>query len=117
MFRTITQHLRWTWQRLTWGWDEREVWSLDYTFCQWIVPRLVLLKETKHGVPAFCFDDVTDDSDKAFNLAKERWDIILDEMIDGFKCHDYCWYEKENDYAKYKRAKELFCEHLETLWD
>lgn len=112
----MINHIKWFWQRRTRGWDDREIWSLDHTFAEWVVPRLELLRERKHGVPASMFEGDADD-EASFAEAEKRWNEVMDKMIYGFKlkaAEDYCWIKKIKEYEE---AKRLFCEHLDSLWD
>jgi hypothetical protein len=109
-------------QRLTRGWDDRELWSLDHTFAAWIVPRLERLKEMKRGVPASCLPEPSGPyTDEEYSMAELAWEYALDEMIEGFKVKQQEW--DEGGWAfdappeQYTRAKELFIKHLDDLWD
>ena len=39
------RHAEWEEQRNTYGFDERETWSLDHTFYFWLYERLMMFKE------------------------------------------------------------------------
>ena len=100
--------------------NPKEVWNLDYTISEWIVPRLKLFKERKHSYPC--------------NLTSEEWDVILDKIILAFELggqdpldlyDDIFWkdmnkYNKkvEEDYiAKINEGLDLFKEYYLDLWD
>jgi hypothetical protein len=115
VMRRFFKHL---YQRLTRGWDDRELWSLDHTFAEWIVPRLERLKEIKHGVPASCMPALGGYSDEKYAIAEKIWGEIMNDMIVGFKAkqHEFdVWGEVE--IGAYFRAKKLFINHLDDLWD
>ena len=124
-------HLRWAWQRVFRGWDDRIVWSVDYYLANMIPKWLKVSKEVKCGIPAQCFDkdDWDDEKCEYINGAEEKaldkWNNILDKMIEGFACY----YEIENKgiYSdnpryqelidKFDEGFELFHEHFGSLWD
>lgn len=108
-------------QRRTRGWDDRDIWSLDYTFAKWVVPRLKRLKDEKHGVPCYFFPkskDVWDDPDnKRFEAARIRYNKMLDEMIEGFELMANDADIDEPEVAeKVQRSLLLFKKHFHTLW-
>mgnify|MGYP006935989052 FL=1 len=97
-------------QRMTRGFDDTECWNLDITFSLFIIPRLKVFKELNDGYPA------------RYN-AKEEWDKILDEMIEGFELHSnkFNWdtadsNEENGNMAKAKKAIRLFQENFFDLW-
>jgi len=73
-----------------------DVWSLDHTLSQIILPCLIELKKHKHGSPLVSDDDVPEnirstqdteprekwDTDKFFH---DRWEYVLNEMIFAFQ--------------------------------
>lgn len=75
-----------------------DVWGLDHTLAQIIVPTLILLKEKKQGAPLVDDDDVPEHlqstaakpKDKEWDTDEHhfaRWDWVLDEMIWTFSQH------------------------------
>jgi hypothetical protein len=117
----IKGYLRRFWQRRTKGWDESDVWSLDYTISKFALPRLKLLKEKTHGYPC-----------ELNNM--EEWYAILDKIIFSM---DYIANEREwkyypseengieeGDYSKLKEVEakvqeglDLFGKYYRNLWD
>lgn len=78
--------------------EKFDTWSLDHTLALIILPALIQLKETKHGVPAdFAnvggedFDDqesfefYKETVNEAFDEKIKEWDKILDKMIWSFQ--------------------------------
>lgn len=83
---------------------EREVWNLDITFCQWIVPRLELFIKHDNGHPT--------------QYTPDEWNNILDKMIEGFKTNtdrDEFSDVKDAD-KKLKEAHRLFSKNYLSLW-
>lgn len=79
--------------------DKFDTWSLDHTLATIIYPALLQLKATKHGVPSGLVDDVGGEEwdsqesfdfykethNESFEIACERWNVILDKMIWSFE--------------------------------
>jgi hypothetical protein len=76
-------------------WD---TYSMDHTAALIILPLLLQLKQTKHGVPSglvtrtggdtdnnYCFDFIQEDENVVFDKLCEQWDEILDKMIWSFQ--------------------------------
>lgn len=104
-----------------------DTWNMDHTLALIILPMLLQLKETKHGVPSELVDDVggedyteQDSFDfykethvESWEVASKRWDEILDKMIWSFqqlaveeydeKYHhgkaDYDWLESDKMFS------------------
>lgn len=114
----------WKKQRLERGFDDTELWNLDATILQFIIPRLKEYREMVNGYPG------------SFNSADE-WHHALDEMIwaiewygsedirDEFKKDEYGNFLKDENgnlvpTEEHQRAKngwKLFCENFFSLWD
>lgn len=77
--------------------DKYDTWSMDQTLSYIILPMLKQLKETKHGVPFICFEDVPESLFSEIpkeGLSPEEiehqklvigWEWILDEIIWTFE--------------------------------
>lgn len=78
--------------------DKFDTWSLDHTLALIILPALIQLKETKHGVPnefgnvggenhdnQYCFDFYSESTDWAFEQRVKDWDEVLNKMIWSFE--------------------------------
>jgi hypothetical protein len=75
-----------------------DTWSLDHTLALIILPALLQLKATKHGVPAEfaevggedyseqqSFDFYSETYTEAFEKGCDRWEEVLDKMIWSFQ--------------------------------
>lgn len=75
-----------------------DVYSFDHTLAYIILPGLLMLKESKLGIPGelatvggedydnqLSFDFYTDTVDEMFEVACKRWEEILDKMIWSFQ--------------------------------
>ena len=92
----ICRWIKWTYQRYTRGFSDRQLWSLDYTIAKFIITRLKLFKEQKkHGIPTsiiselypnYYNEQLTDDED--FRRTEEcykLWKIKLDKILRAFE--------------------------------
>lgn len=77
--------------------DPFDTWSLDHTLASIILPALIQLKHTKHGVPGeftdriggdsdsnLVFDFIKEDEPQVFDQLCDKWDEVLDKMIWSF---------------------------------
>lgn len=76
--------VRMRWQKRTRGWSDLEIWNLDNTFCEWMIPRLKDFRARTFGYP-----EVPGECESL-----EEWQALLDEMIFGFEFDAPEWYEK-----------------------
>lgn len=93
--------------------DDSDTWGMDSTLAHIILPMLMHLKETKHGIPAdfshsgsyleqYCFDFYSDVDDDAFNIGIKQWEDILDKMIWSFYQIGFKDYDSEYMYGNPK---------------
>ena len=130
----LPREIKWLWQRMTRGWANCDVWSMDSYLARVIPEMLEHLKKNHNGLPGFLFDIKTKDEGPPDvtpldEIAEARWMALLDEMIAGFKAHDELHglnvgddveaYRKKQDEIEVKRIKgmSLFVEHFHSLWD
>jgi len=104
--------LKYKWQRLTKGFGDDEVWNLDVTIAEFILPRLKRLREIQHGFPA-CLDKDGED------LGAVEWDRRLDSMIEAFIIiSNECYWDMDSEMNKVvKEGLNYFREHFFDLWD
>jgi len=83
---------KYAYQRVSRGWDDRAVWSIDWWLDDKMPAMLRKLKEDKHGIPSSMFeglptipDEEWNYTDEAYEMAQARWDAILDKMIAAFE--------------------------------
>jgi len=115
-------------QRLFRGYDDREVWNLDWYLKKWLAPRLEKLLETHHGMP------INPDTKKP--LTEKQWKKILKEILwwaknsdkEEDELSDKYYLEKEISEIQYKKkykricvrrknATENFGKYVGCLWD
>lgn len=99
----------WKAQRLTRGFDDTEMWSLDCTIAKFIAPRLKAFKEVS-----------ADRGDHPGSLTATKWQKILNDMIEGFEIYPdrFKWTGEENDknWKKVDKAMSLFHKYFFALW-
>lgn len=90
-----------------------DTWSLDHTLAHIILPALLQLKATKHGIPSEfaivggedyesqeSFDFYKETHTESFDIACRRWDEILDKMIWSFQQLAFDDYESQYHHGK-----------------
>jgi len=101
---SICLPIKWAWQRLTRGWDDRVIWSIDYYLSEMMPAWLRRLKRVQHGYPC------------QFEGKPEKWDEVLDTIIDGFEaakqindCDFPVWdWLREREVERYGRELDIF---------
>jgi len=116
--RSLYFHTKHLYQYITRGYSDKQVWSLDTTIAEFVLPRLRTLKMLTHGYPEG-FDSM------------EEWSKAIDKMIwsfefalkdygsEDFDHNDYENWKKKNDKRteRYKEGMRLFAEYFWNLWD
>ena len=114
----------------------KELWNLDYTIAEWILPRLKAYKVKTIGYPSID-RKVYSETKKIKNITFEDWQNILDEIILGFEQilidpldiaidknldfknkTDYKIYEDicNERQEKIERGLDLFKYYIQDLW-
>jgi len=120
VFGYVADHIHWAWQRVFRGWDDRVIWSIDWYLARKLSAWLRQLKVLKHGVPMFCFEDMSDNSPNALEKATIKWNAEIDTMIVGFEAairiteHEDTY---DEDMAKFTAGMRSFTEYFFDLWD
>ena len=100
--------------------DQFDTWGLDHTLALIILPALIQLKNTKHGIPSKfveriggdtdrngCFDFIKEDENEVFDALCEQWNEVFDKMIWSFQ-----QLAIDEDYdSKYHHGK------MEIIWE
>ena len=108
------------------GIDEKELWNLDVTLTDFILPRLKAFKEMeRNSLPPSRTDWSSQQAVKTEELQAE-WEQDLDDIIRGFETHLRLVRESEKEYnEEHEKAQlkimdkgfKLFAEHYTKLWD
>lgn len=119
----IRRTVRYAWQRLTRGWDDSDMWSLDCSLAKLIAPRLRRFRDLDGGVfggiPASYCDTGSDGMPVATEAARNRYRADLDKMIAAFEfaASKERWDEHRPEvYARHDEGIKLFAEHFWSLW-
>lgn len=95
-----------------WNFHYEDAWNLDYEIAYFILVRLILFKENKHGIPGRF-------GDEDYRVVERKWDTILDKMIRAFY-----FYLAIDDYDRTPRMTKiiekgfkLFSDYYYSLWD
>jgi hypothetical protein len=95
------------WQKLTRGYSDEELWNLDSTICEWLLPRLKAFKERTNGYPP------------TLNSPKE-WDTILEKIILALELHNSDLPDSPEqariEGEQIKEGFELFGKYFCNLW-
>ena len=117
MYYWLVRHLReifdkrrpkWIYQRIRYGFDVRDTWSLRNTTAAWLLPRLKMFKQVNIAYP--------------MDMTPEEWDGILDKMIyacDMVANKDERTMEKSYTLEEWEKIQEglnLLGEHFLSLW-
>ena len=123
--------IQWFIQRGKRGWADCDWWGMDYYLISIILPMLKELKKNQHGHPA--------------DLTEEKWNKILDEMVEGFEAAERAlndeyvdkfqpnWFESNEKLTKetlnkcleetikdqkiFKEKMKVFVKYFFGLWD
>lgn len=89
-------------QRIEYGFDESELWTLDATIAKFILPRLKMFRKYNYSTPD--------------SINKVEWDHILDEMIIGFELivSDRKKSDMEKEFEE--KSLDLFRQWFRNLW-
>ncbi len=124
------RNIKYCYQRIKYGYCDRDVWSIDWWFLNVVPNMLEDLKETTHGYPRE-FEEVTmeslgtDSQDEVDEARMQKWRDTLSEMIFLFReaRDDTCTrknpYEAEYDEVQEEFSKKygFFGERLKTKED
>lgn len=135
--------VKWGFQRMFRGYDDRAFWGLNSYITEIALPVLKWLKNNKHGLP---WNQEVDSEQLAakgvidhgsYAHTEESWNAILDKMIDAFQVmhdEDYCVPDDlgapsaKEDWPAYKKWHEdrnkrideglgWFGKYFRSLWD
>lgn len=80
-----------------------ELWNLDYTIANFILPRLKAFKVNLHGYPS--------------ELTFEEWQAILDKMVLAFDLVNKQEEDTEEQQETINEGLTLFAKYYQHLWD
>lgn len=100
----MKRQIKWFWQRLTRGFDDRETWSLETTIAEYILPRLVRFKEINNCHP--------------HDMTEKQWDAYLSDMIYAMRFSALQWETNESDwdFVRIENGRESLFKFYGHLW-
>ena len=123
------RQIKWAWQRVFKGYDDRATWSID-SYLSVLISKLVLeLKENNIGIPYKMYkgmtpvDECCNYSEEDNKTASDKWQEVLSKISKGFKGYteidtaDYNSPEEILLEAQFSEGFELFRKHFPDLWD
>lgn len=95
-------------QKIKFGFSNKELWNLNYYISVFILPRLKAFKTKSSGYPG-CLN------------SREEWNKILDDMIFAFEYQISDNFEYNDKLRKiaekrYKRGMKYFTQYFGALW-
>jgi len=107
----MANQAEWAWQRLTRGWDDTALWSLDVYWAKAMSEQLLVMADITHGHP----DDEEFPEFTDWTAALHKNAALLAAYANHFDIHD-------NDEAKAvieggQEAMRWIADHLPILWD
>lgn len=83
--KQIFREIKWAYQRVYRGWDDRATWGIGYWLSDKVPDILRHMKGSKVCVPARFFeDDEIDNPDEHIDAASTRYDWTINEIAEGF---------------------------------
>ena len=118
----VPRYIWWALQRIFRGYSDRDIWRLDLTIAEFVLPRLqhfrkVFGGEEAHMPSNFCFDK--DGNEKDWDRAQRRWNKILDSMILAFELtiKDQEGLLSDTEHKQIYAGLQAFGKYLLALWD
>jgi hypothetical protein len=107
---SVKRKIKFFYQRWTRGWDDSDLWSLDCTISEFIIPRLKLFRDTLSGYPG--------------EMTMEEWEETIDDMIFAFEYvvdEKNRWEPMSEEYMRkfhrYERGMRAFSDNFMALWN
>jgi len=102
--KSFLRTIKYKFQKLNRGFSDNEIWDLDITISEFVLPRLRAFKHNKSTYPA--------------ELSESKWNQILEDIIYFHESVVNKFdYEKLYDKIRIKRGKYYFIKYYESLWD
>lgn len=99
--KLVCHNIKYSWQRMTKGYCDKDLWSIDYWFMKIIPDMLQQFKDTRNGSPSCLGEEyVNEDGISCNDSCHEEWDKILDEMIFLFREMDEEACQRKNIYEE-----------------
>lgn len=97
-------YIKWAWQRVTRGYDDRVLWSLS----EYIDPIILAVLKSHREIDGW----------HPIGITAKKWNKALDVMIAGFQPEPN--WSKVSEYKKWKKNRDkalvLFAFYYDSLW-
>ena len=101
MVGLVLRNIKYSFQRITRGYCDKDLWNIDYWFMNLMPDMLQQFKDTKHGSPSCLGTEYVDEHGISCNdECHSEWDRILDNMIFLFREMNEETCQKKNPYQK-----------------
>lgn len=125
IFSQAGREIKYAWQRVFDGYDERVIWSIDYWLNEKMPIWLAKLRDQKQGIPIVFFPEgMVDCNEEEMEKARLLWDAELDKMIAGFNAHQKMLDLEYTDNKDAEKLQETFevgmtslTKYYGSLWD
>ena len=94
--RTWDRRIRFFWQRHTRGFDDSETWDLDYTFVQWLLPRLKRFSEVVCCYPGTKEYPTFESWETELKHRVEQLELIVEYFFTEYDFPDISWTTLDN---------------------
>jgi hypothetical protein len=100
----MIQTLKWAWQRVVRGYDDRLFWSFSNYVDDMVVAHVTHLRSDNHGYP--------------HGLTQKKWNKVLDTILKGFRPEPDTFSKGWKKYRKDRqKALVLLAFYWDNLWD
>lgn len=104
MIKDALQYCKWWYQRRTRGFDDRDWETLDVSFAQFVLPRLIHFRNNTQSCPS--------------SLQLSEWHSVLDEMIYAFELmSEYDVFTTDKQEESINKGLSLFSDYAMELWE
>lgn len=107
------RQVKWEKQRQKYGFDEREIWSLDITYCMWLYERLMMFKDINK------LENTTKNKYGKYKYTEYECVCFILECLKAYiKAKPYLIGQKINNkiYKNMRKAHKLLGHILPILW-
>lgn len=105
IFKRLKRKIKFLYQKITRGFNDEEIWNLDTTIANFVIPRLKAYKESC-GLISLPPD-----------LTSEEWTNIIDDIIYGLEASVTEDEVEDRDWVRVNNGLELFGIYFRDLWD
>lgn len=114
--------IKFAWQRVFRGWDDRAEWSLDHYLAKLIPEVLHMMLKINRGYPVSLYPEGTNFENvpkEVDDACKKKWKEILIKIIEGFEEYreSECLLSSDNELKKFNEGFDLFKKYYQNLWD